>query len=246
MTHTDNLFATRKSQVADFVFDHDVARVFPDMIKRSVPGYPTIVESIGLIAGQHAASGTRLYDLGCSLGAATQSMRRHVRAEGCRIIAVDNAAAMVERCREYMVAQDAMVEEPCPVEVVEADITRLELAPCSVVVLNFTLQFVAPAERLGLLKRIREALLPGGVLILSEKLQFADDATQQSLEQLHYAFKRANGYSELEIAQKRSAIENVMIPDTLETHTQRLSAAGFSHAHTWFQCLNFCSMIAYP
>lgn len=246
MTHTDNLFSTRKSQVADFVFDHDVARVFPDMIKRSVPGYPTIVESIGLIAGQHATSGTRLYDLGCSLGAATQSMRRHVRAEGCRITAVDNASAMVERCREYMVAQDAMVEEPCPVEVIEADITRLELAPCSVVVLNFTLQFVAPAERLALLTRIREALLPGGVMILSEKLQFTDDATQHSLEQLHYAFKRANGYSELEIAQKRSAIENVMIPDTLETHTQRLSAAGFSHAHTWFQCLNFCSMIAYP
>lgn len=246
MTDIDNLFATRKAQVADFVFDHDVARVFPDMIKRSVPGYPTIVESIGLIAGQHAARGSRLYDLGCSLGAATQSMRRHVRTEGCIITAVDNATAMVERCREYMVAQDAMVEDPCPVEVLEADITCLELMPCSVVVLNFTLQFVAPDARAELLRRVRQALLPGGVLILSEKLRFADQATQQSLEQLHYAFKRANGYSDLEIAQKRSAIENVMIPDTLETHMQRLDAAGFSHAHSWFQCLNFCSMVAYP
>ncbi|SDS15879.1 tRNA (cmo5U34)-methyltransferase [Halopseudomonas xinjiangensis] len=246
MTHIDNLFATRQARVADFVFDHDVARVFPDMIKRSVPGYPTIVESIGLIAGQHAQAGTRIYDLGCSLGAATQSMRRHVSADACRITAVDNAAAMVERCREYMIAQDSMVEELCPVEVIEADITALELRPCSVVVLNFTLQFISPEQRLELLQRIRQALLPGGVLILSEKLRFADEATQHSLEQLHYAFKRANGYSDLEIAQKRSAIENVMIPDTLETHMQRLTDAGFGHAHAWFQCLNFCSMIAYP
>lgn len=246
MTHIDNLFATRQARVADFVFDHDVARVFPDMIKRSVPGYPTIVESIGLIAGQHAIAGTRIYDLGCSLGAATQSMRRHVRAEACRITAVDNAAAMVERCREYMIAQDSMVEELCPVEVIEADITALDLQPCSVVVLNFTLQFISPDQRLELLRRIRQALLPGGVLILSEKLRFTDESTQHSLEQLHYAFKRANGYSDLEIAQKRSAIENVMIPDTLEAHLQRLRDAGFGHAHAWFQCLNFCSMIAYP
>ena len=246
MTQVDNLFATPQTQVADFVFDHNVARVFPDMIKRSVPGYPTIVESIGLIAGQHAGAGTRLCDLGCSLGAATQSMRRHVTAEGCLITAVDNASAMVERCREYMAAQDAMVEAPCPVEVVEADITEFPLEPCSVVVLNFTLQFVAPAQRLRLLTRIRQALLPGGVLILSEKLAFAEPQTQQSLERLHYAFKRANGYSDLEIAQKRSAIENVMIPDTLGTHLDRLEQAGFGHAHTWFQCLNFCSMIAYP
>lgn len=246
MTQVDNLFATPQTQVADFVFDHDVARVFPDMIKRSVPGYPTIVESIGLIAGQHARAGTRLYDLGCSLGAATQSMRRHVTAEGCSITAVDNASAMVERCREYMTAQDAMVEAPCPVEVLEADITEFSLEPCSVVVLNFTLQFVPPEQRLRLLTHIRQALLPGGVLILSEKLAFADSQTQQSLERLHYAFKRANGYSDLEIAQKRSAIENVMIPDTLETHLDRLEQAGFGHAHTWFQCLNFCSMIAYP
>ncbi|MEH6566056.1 MAG: carboxy-S-adenosyl-L-methionine synthase CmoA [Halopseudomonas sp.] len=245
MTDVDNLFATPFSKVADFAFDEQVARVFPDMIKRSVPGYPTIIESIGLIASQYATPGSLIYDLGCSLGAATQSMRRHVRSEGCRIVAIDNAAAMAERCREYLSAQDAMIEEAIAAEVITGDIVDYPLQPCSVVVLNFTLQFVKPEERLALLSRIRESLQPGGVLILSEKLNFADSATQQSLEQLHYAFKRANGYSELEIAQKRSAIENVMLPDTLEQHQQRLQQAGFSHSHIWFQCLNFCSMIAH-
>lgn len=245
MSEVDTLFSAPLARVSDFVFDNAVARVFPDMIKRSVPGYPTIIESIGLIAGQYAQPNSLIYDLGASLGAATQSMRRHVRAEQCRIIAVDNSPAMAERCREYLQAQDAMVEELTPVEVHQADILDLPLAPCSVVVLNFTLQFIAPPQRLTLLRKIHSALLPRGLLILSEKLRFVDPRTHDSLESLHYAFKRANGYSELEIAQKRTAIENVMLPDTLETHLDRLQDAGFSHSHSWFQALNFCSMMAH-
>ena len=245
MSEVDKLFASPISKVDDFRFDDAVARVFPDMIKRSVPGYHTIIESIGVIAGHYAQPGTLIYDLGCSLGAATQSMRRHLPQNGCRIIAVDNAEAMSERCREYLSAQDAMLEEAIPAEVVTADINTLTLQPCSMVVLNFTLQFIPPHQRLALLQRIRKALLPGGVLVLSEKLNFTDSQTQNALESLHYAFKRANGYSELEIAQKRTAIENVMRPDPLEVHQQRLRDAGFSHSHLWFQCLNFCSMIAH-
>ena len=184
----DRLFAQPLEQVPDFVFNEDVVRVFPDMIKRSVPGYPTIVENLGVLAARFAQPHTALYDLGASLGAVTQSLRRHVRSDGCRVIAVDNSAAMVERCRQYLTAQDSMFQELLPVQVLEADI----------------------------------------------------------LNELHLDFKRANGYSELEIAQKRSAIENVMRPDTLEAHQARLRAAGFSKVVPWFQCLNFASLIALP
>ncbi|MDG9922691.1 MULTISPECIES: carboxy-S-adenosyl-L-methionine synthase CmoA [unclassified Pseudomonas] len=242
----DRLFAQPLDQVPDFVFNEDVAKVFPDMIKRSVPGYPTIVENLGVLAAQFAQPHSALYDLGCSLGAVTQALRRHVRTDDCRVIAVDNSHAMVERCSEYLHAQDAMFQELLPVEVLEADILTLDFQPASLVALNFTLQFVAPEQRLELLSRIRQALLPGGALILSEKLRFADDAEQALLGELHLAFKRANGYSELEIAQKRSAIENVMKPDSLEQHRERLLAAGFSKVVPWFQCLNFASLIALP
>lgn len=245
MSDVDKLFAAPLPQISDFVFDHDVARVFPDMIKRSIPGYPTIIENIGVMAAYHAQPDTLIYDLGCSLGAATQSIRRHLRQEGCRIIAVDNAEAMVQRCREYLSAQDAMTEELAPASVVHGDILDLPLEPCSVVVLNFTLQFIAPAQRLTLLKRIRQALLPGGILILSEKFRFEESSVQHNLEQVHYAFKRANGYSDLEIAQKRSAIENVMLLDTQPAHLSRLQEAGFDQAYTWFQCLNFGSIVAH-
>jgi tRNA (cmo5U34)-methyltransferase len=242
----DRIYATPQEQVADFVFNEAVVRVFPDMIKRSVPGYPTIVENIGVITSQFAQPHSALYDLGCSLGAVSQALRRHVQTEGCRVIAVDNSSAMVERCREYLHAQDSMFQELLPVEVLEADICQLEFQPASVVALNFTLQFIPREQRLALLSRIRQALLPGGALILSEKLRFADAAEHELLTDLHIAFKRANGYSELEIAQKRSAIENVMKPDSLEEHRERLLAAGFAKVIPWFQCLNFASLIALP
>ncbi|MBU3054612.1 carboxy-S-adenosyl-L-methionine synthase CmoA [Pseudomonas indica] len=242
----DRLFAQPLAQVRDFVFNEDVVRVFPDMIKRSVPGYPTIVENIGVLAGRFAQPHSVLYDLGSSLGAVTQALRRHVKAEGCRVVAVDNSTAMVERCREYLHAQDSMFQELLPVDVIEADILALDFQPTSLVALNFTLQFIDPERRLELLGRIRQALLPGGALILSEKLRFADDEEQALLTDLHIDFKRANGYSELEIAQKRSALENVMRPDSLEDHRDRLLTAGFRKVVPWFQCLNFASLIALP
>jgi tRNA (cmo5U34)-methyltransferase len=242
----DRLFAQPLAEVPDFAFNEDVVRVFPDMIKRSVPGYPTIVENIGVLAAQFAQPQTLLYDLGCSLGAVTQALRRHVRVEGCQVLAVDNSHAMVSRCQESMIAQDSMFQELLAVRVEEADILALDFQPASVVALNFTLQFIVPERRLALLARIRQALVPGGALILSEKLRFPDSAEHALLTDLHIAFKRANGYSELEIAQKRSAIEHVMKPDSLEEHRQRLLDAGFSKVVPWFQCLNFASMIALP
>ncbi|UVE18787.1 carboxy-S-adenosyl-L-methionine synthase CmoA [Pseudomonas sp. LS44] len=243
---SDRLFAQPLAQVPDFVFNEAVVRVFPDMIKRSVPGYPTIVENIGVLAAQFAQPHSVLYDLGCSLGAVTQALRRHVQSADCRVIAVDNSRAMVERCTEYLHGQDSMFQELLPVEIIEADILSLELQPASLVALNFTLQFIQPEQRLALLSRIRQALLPGGALILSEKLRFEDAEEHALLGDLHIAFKRANGYSELEIAQKRNAIENVMKPDSLEQHRERLLAAGFSKVVPWFQCLNFASLIALP
>ncbi|MFT0211007.1 carboxy-S-adenosyl-L-methionine synthase CmoA [Pseudomonas sp. F1_0610] len=242
----DRLFSAPLAQVPDFVFNEDVVRVFPDMIKRSVPGYPTIVENTGVLAAQFAQPHTLLYDLGCSLGAVSQAMRRHVDQPDCSVLAIDNSAAMVERCREYFSAQNAMFQELLPVNVLEADLLELEFQPTSFVAFNFTLQFIAPAQRLALLKRIRQAMVPNGAMILSEKLRFEDPKQHQLLYDLHLSFKRANGYSDLEIAQKRRAIENVMLPDSFETHKARLLEAGFREVTIWFQCLNFASMIALP
>jgi len=238
----DRLFAKPLNPVPDFAFNQDVARVFSDMIRRSVPGYPLLVEQIGLLAARFTKPNSLLYDLGCSLGAVTSELRK-IKVSDARVIAVDNSAAMLERCRANL-AFTAQDNSLLPVELIQADIVQLKLQPASVIVMNFTLQFIPPDKRLDLLTRIRQSLVPGGVLILSEKLRFTDKNTQQLLTELHLDFKRQGGYSELEIAQKRDALENVMQPDSLQTHQNRLIEAGFSQVLPWFQCLNFGSLLA--
>ncbi len=210
------------------------------MIRRSVPGYETIISLIGLLAERYAQANSNCYDLGCSLGAATLSMCSRVQQPGCRIIAVDNAKAMTQRCQSLIRQANVGIE----VDVVCADIRDVVVRNASVVVLNFTLQFIRPEERLKLLQQIHSGLLPGGVLILSEKITFADEAECEQMEALHIAFKKANGYSNMEISQKRSALENVLIPDTLEQHSARLQQAGFRRSELWFRCFNFVSLLA--
>ncbi|OLQ69430.1 carboxy-S-adenosyl-L-methionine synthase CmoA [Photobacterium proteolyticum] len=240
MAGHDNIFAAPIEKLGDFTFDERVAEVFPDMIQRSVPGYSNIISAIGMLAERFAKPHSKIYDLGCSLGAATLSMRRHINQEGCEIIAVDNSAAMVERCRLHIDAY----RSDTPVQVIEADIRDIDISDASVVVLNFTLQFLVPEDRQALLEKIFAGLRPGGILILSEKYIFDDERSHELLIDLHHDFKRANGYSELEISQKRSAIENVMRPDSIDTHKQRFADIGFSSSEVWFQCFNFGSMFA--
>lgn len=239
MTGKDSIYATEQ-QIKDFSFDENVVEVFPDMIQRSVPGYATIVSTLGKLAGQYAQSNSNLYDLGCSLGAVTLSMRRNIEKQNCHIIAVDNSKAMVERCQLHLKGFKSDV----PVDVILGDITELELHNASVVALNFTLQFIPLEQRENVLKRIYASLKPGGVLLLSEKIIGENEIKDNLLIDLHHDFKRHNGYSELEISQKRTAIENVMRPNTLSAHLERLEKVGFSQTQVWYQCFNFCSLIA--
>ncbi|CAI0805621.1 carboxy-S-adenosyl-L-methionine synthase CmoA [Serratia quinivorans] len=240
MPNHDTLFSAPIAKLGDWTFDERVAEVFPDMIQRSVPGYSNIISMIGMLAERFVQPDSQVYDLGCSLGAATLSMRRNIKVAGCNIIAVDNSPAMVERCRRHIDAFRA----DTPVEVIEADILDIKIENASMVVLNFTLQFLEPADRLRLLEQVYRGLRPGGALVLSEKFSFEDADVGELLFNMHHDFKRANGYSELEISQKRSMLENVMLTDSVDTHKTRLKQAGFEHAEVWFQCFNFGSLIA--
>jgi tRNA (cmo5U34)-methyltransferase len=236
----DTIYANPVPALRAFAFDSTVVDVFPDMIKRSVPGYTTIIAMTGMLAGKYTNAGARCYDLGCSLGASSLAMRQNIKADGCTIIGVDNSPAMIERCRSIL----ATDTNPTPVELHCADIQDITVSDASVVVLNFTLQFIPVAQRDGLIRKIYNGLAPGGVMILSEKVSFADPHLDQLNIDLHHQFKQANGYSELEVAQKRSALEDVLIPETLDQHRQRIAAAGFSSCDVWFQCFNFASLIA--
>lgn len=246
-THKDTIYAVPNDVVEGFRFDDKVVAVFPDMISRSVPGYSTIIHMISQLTERYAQHGTYCYDLGCSLGAATLAMRQGlgtgVSQKNCTLVGIDNSPSMIAHCRKIIDADTH--QGVAQVHLIEGNIEDTPLKPASIVVLNFTLQFLAIEKRTALLKRIADALVPGGVLILSEKLAFDEPRHHELMIDLHHNFKRSQGYSDLEIAQKRQSIENVLIPETFPTHQARLKTAGFSGVELWFQCFNFASMIAF-
>jgi tRNA (cmo5U34)-methyltransferase len=176
----DTLYSSPIASVNSFKFDRSVVNVFPDMIQRSVPGYQTIISAIGLLAQRYAQAHSVCYDLGCSLGAASFSMRHQISATDCKIIAVDNSEAMTQRLRTNLSRDSGRIEVDC----LCADIRDVAIKNASVVVLNFTLQFIPIEDRQALLSKIYRGLLPGGILILSEKLKF-DDQRQQVLQTLN-------------------------------------------------------------
>lgn len=237
----DRIFADLQSDLEAFVFDERVTGVFADMVRRSVPGYATAVAMSGVLAGRFAQPGSNIYDLGCSLGATTLAMHKHLDKSDCAIIGVDNSQAMIDAARQACMASD---NTGARIHFVCADIRDEVIEDASVVAINYTLQFIPPAERDALVARIYSGMRPGGVLILSEKVIDKDPQVSERMTSLYLDFKRANGYSELEISQKRTALEKVLVPETEEQHRQRLGQSGFIDITRWFQCLNFSSWIA--
>lgn len=236
----DNIYSDTLANVADFRFDDTVAAVFPDMIQRSVPGYSNIIAMTGLVAARHAQDNTRCYDLGCSLGASTLAMVTQLQNRPLEFIAVDNSEAMLVRCKKNI---DALPESS-NIQLICDNLKNTIIENASIVVMNFTLQFIPLSERDAVIQNIYNGLQSGGVLILSEKIYFENLIMQDLATELHHAFKMANGYSEMEVSQKRSALENVLLPETLTAHELRLRNAGFANFGVWFQCFNFMSLVA--
>ena len=241
MSKTDTLYSTSRAVQSAFQFDQDVAEVFTDMITRSVPGYTLMLDVLGVLAEKIVNDGDYCYDIGCSLGASTLALRQNIFADNCQIVAVDSAKAMLERCEKVLERDNSKT----PVSLVCEKAQQVNFKPMKLCSMNLTLQFIPQDERLSLLKNIAQHTVEGGALFLSEKVVFDDDFKQEQLTDLHHQFKRHQGYSDLEIAQKRQSIENVLIPETIEAHIQRLKDAGFSRVVLALQCFNFVGFIAY-
>ena len=229
----DEVYLQQRSTVDDFVFDESVSAVFPDMVRRSIPGYETVTSVGGSLIARHLGMTNRIYDLGCSLGESTAGVLAAIDDASCEIVAVDQSSSMLESAQARVA--DSRVTW------VQADIREISWQAADAVLLNYTLQFLPPADRDALLSTIHQQLAPTGVLLLSEKIR-TDDFDVEA----HLDFKRVNGYSELEISQKRTALENVMRIDSLATHLDRLERSGFRRSRVWFQCLNWCSILAEP
>ncbi len=236
LSHKDRVFAKPLSSVKSFEFDEEVTQAFDDMIGRSVPGYDLLVRLIALYSDIFVTEQSRVYDLGCSTGVMSRVIAQQVSPRQVAIEAIDSSEAMIKKCQKTH--SDYPIDWRC------ADIQSIEIENASLVVLNLTLQFIRPEQRSSLLERIYQGLNPGGVLVLTEKVVFEAADRQQRMTELYQGFKKVQGYSDLEISQKRAALENVLIPDRPAMHIDRLREAGFESIYDCFHCFNFVSYLA--
>ena len=224
----DHIFSRKLETVADFRFDENVASVFSDMINRSVPGYADILRGISIFAGKYAKSGTNIYEIR--------------EKKDISIFSVDSSEAMIARFRQNIEKHPA--GNGIAIHPICSDIRDVRMSDASFIVLNFTLQFIERTDRQQIISSLYDALIPGGMLVLSEKCREDDDSMERIISGAHLDFKKRMGYSDLEISQKRTALENVMKTDRAADHLGRLRTAGFSEAAMWYRQFNFCSFIA--
>lgn len=238
-TNRDQIFSRPLGDIKAFEFDENVTQVFQDMISRSVPGYDLLLYLIGLYASVFVADQSNVYDLGCSLGEASLVIASQTSTSDCTIIAVDNSEAMIKKCR-----QPSLQTPVKNIEWICDDIQNIKIQNASMVLLNLTLQFINPEQRDDLIAKIYQGMRAGAVLVLSEKVELDETAENECMIQLYQAFKKTQGYSDLEISQKRTALENVLIPDKVSMLHRRLTQLRFRQVYQCFRCFNFVSYLA--
>jgi tRNA (cmo5U34)-methyltransferase len=236
----DEVFRDEINRVSDFKFGTKVVSVFDDMVSRSVPFYDEMQRMISELAAEHALPDTTVYDLGCSTGTTMIGMNNTV-SEDIKFVGIDDASEMLKKCDTKL--KEAGFKRPY--ELIEANVQQdFEIKNASVVVLCLTLQFIRPICREKVLRKIMDGLAPGGVLILVEKILAEESSFNRSFIKYYYDYKRRNQYSEMEISQKREALENVLIPYKLSENILLLKEAGFSQCEVFFKWYNFSGIIA--
>jgi tRNA (cmo5U34)-methyltransferase len=220
-----------------FEFDEQIAAVFDDMLKRSVPFYEEAMALTKRFALAYLKEGGRLYDLGCSTASTLLDIERDLEG-GAELVGIDNAASMLEQARRKLNVFGSNIR------LEEADIMSYEYLPADVFITNYTLQFIRPPVRETLITKIYDTLNPGGAFIFSEKVVSEDKRLNKLLIDGYYDFKKAQGYSEYEIMQKREALENVLIPYTEAENKEMAARCGFDHCETIFRWANFATFIA--
>jgi tRNA (cmo5U34)-methyltransferase len=240
MMQKDEVFKEELSKASDFKFSSKVAKVFDDMVNRSVPYYDEMQRMIAEIAPDHCEDGTNVYDLGCSTGSTMILMDQTIQ-KNVRFVGIDDSKEMLAKCESKL--QENGFKHPYELQI--ADLNKgVKIENASVVVLCLTLQFVRPIYREKLLKNIIDGLTPGGILLIVEKILAEESLFNRDFIKYYYEMKRRHHYSEMEISQKREALENVLIPYKLSENILMLKEAGFGHCEIFFKWYNFSGIIA--
>ncbi len=240
LSREDEVFKSKLALVPDFHFGEKVASVFDDMLERSVPFYAEIQRMIAEMANDFAVTGTNVYDLGCSTGTTLLLLDRHLNS-GVRFVGIDYSSEMLKKCSAKLAHHQFQRAH----ELICGDLNHgVQIQNASVVLMILTLQFVRPLYRDTLMTDILRGLHDNGCLIVVEKILGEDSLFNRHFIKYYYDFKKRNGYTELEIAQKREALENVLVPYKLLENREMLLRAGFRYCDVFFKWYNFCGLVA--
>ncbi len=238
MNNKDEIF--KKNINKNFEFDENVADVFDDMLNRSIPFYKEIVKTSAKILNNFLTDNDIIYDLGCSTATTLIEISRLIKNPNIGLIGIDNSVPMLKKAKHKV----KMYSKSDRIKFICADINNFPILNAGGIILNYTLQFIRPINRIEVLKNLYNSLRDGGVIILSEKIISHDKKLNVFFKQMYYSFKKENNYSELEIANKREALEDVLIPYSIEENIKMLKHVGFKSVETFFQWFNFCSIFA--
>ncbi len=233
----DNIFNVEKIET-DFQFNREVANIFDDMLNRSIPFYKEVIATIGEILEKTLPEKPVIYDLGCSTGNTLIYLASVLKNKKPELIGIDNSTHMIEKAKEKAKAYNKQIE------FVVEDIENANLKNADAVIMNYTLQFVRPIKREPIVNKIYNNLKENGVFVLSEKIVFEHPRLNRNFLDIYYNFKKKQGYSELEISKKREALENVLIPFTVNENISLLKQSGFSYITPFFQWINFVSLLS--
>jgi tRNA (cmo5U34)-methyltransferase len=230
-----------------FEFDNEVVSVFDDMVSRSVPLYCEVIDLAIYWFEKYYVPGTKVYDFGCSTGTTLDVLARASKTlvnetnNPCQFVGIDNSEAMVSACREKLewATEDNIVDIRC------GDIIEAGILNASFVIMNYTLQFVPVARRQELLQSISSGLNPGGILLLSEKVRAECSELQETCTWIYEDFKERRKYTKREIARKKEALMNVLVPFTEGELRSALSSAGFDNVEIVAKWNNFTSFVAW-
>jgi tRNA (cmo5U34)-methyltransferase len=220
-----------------FEFDDKVASVFDDMLSRSIPFYGEVLNLVCELAVKYATPNSSIIDLGCSTANTLLSINKKT-SFALRLVGIDNSAAMIEQARKKAQAYGA------DIDFIEGDITKSDFGINSVVIANYTFQFIRPPQRIKLAQKIYESLQKNGICIFSEKIIYENKTLNKRIIDLYLKFKKAHGYSDFEIAQKREALENVLVPYSEDENKELMKSVGFDEVQTIFKYANFATFLA--
>ena len=222
-----------------FEFNDEVAKVFDNMVSRSVPLYEEVNHSLVEWAYYYCQNGGKVYDIGCSTGTTILALSQQIK-EKTQFIGIDTSSAMLEQARDKLVDMPAHHE----LQLLCENALAVDYSEATMVIMNYTLQFIEVIHRQALLEKISSGLKKGGILYLSEKVRSKVPQIQEMLTRSYENFKFHRGYSVNEIERKKEALDQVLVPLSMDEQIAIIEGAGFSACEPIMRWNNFVTYVA--